>query len=166
MTDGTGRFGLPHIVAGQAQKEVTHNEALALIDLLLHPVAETMMLGTPPGAPVIGRTWIVAAAATGAWAGKTDMLATWTDGGWRFAAPVAGMAVWLNDRTLHARWTGSAWRIAAWPTAGILCDGVQVVGPRQPAIAAPEGGDIVDAPARKAIFAILNTLINHGLITT
>jgi hypothetical protein len=164
--DGTGRFEMPRLVAGQAQKEITHNEALACIDMLLHPAVETMLLAVPPGAPAIGATWIVAAGADGAWAGKSGLLATWTDGGWRFARPVAGMAIWVADRGVHARWTGTAWTIGPWPTAGIACDGVQVVGTRQPAIAAPTGGATIDNEARTALSAVLNALRNHGLITT
>ncbi len=33
----TARLGLPLLATGQAQKETTHNEALALIDLAPHP---------------------------------------------------------------------------------------------------------------------------------
>lgn len=164
--DGTGRFGMPRLVAGQAQKEVTHNEALACLDMLLHPAVETMLLAVPPGAPAIGAAWIIAAGAEGQWVGKSGQLACWTDGGWRFSVPVAGMAVWVIDHGLHARWTGSAWSTGPWPTAGVTCDGVQVVGARQPAITAPTGGTTVDAEARAALSAVLNALRNHGLITT
>ena len=39
MTDPiTPRFGLPLLAPGQAAKELTHNEALSLLDLLVQPV--------------------------------------------------------------------------------------------------------------------------------
>ncbi|HEX8445133.1 MAG TPA: DUF2793 domain-containing protein [Sphingomonas sp.] len=166
MTDATERFELPWIMTGQAQKEVTHNEALARVDMLLHPVAESMVLATPPADPGAGRTWIVAAGGTGAWAGRTGSLAIWTEGGWRFAAPVSGMLVWLIDQGRHVRWTGSAWTAGPFPTGGVLCDGIPVVGRQQPGIIGPTGGPIADIEARATIFAILDTLRNHGLITT
>ena len=40
MTD-TPRLALPAIEAAQAQKHVTHNEALVLLDALTHLAAET-----------------------------------------------------------------------------------------------------------------------------
>jgi hypothetical protein len=46
--------------AGQAQKELTHNEALALIDMLLHAQVESMTVATPPGGAVVGQCWVVA----------------------------------------------------------------------------------------------------------
>ena len=166
MMDDTDRFALPLIAVGQAQKEVTHNEAIAAIDRLLHPVAETAVLAVPPSDPQPGRGWIVAAGPTGAWAGRADQLAVWTPGGWRFAVPQPGMLVWVSDRGLPARWTGTAWSIGHWPVASLLCGGEQVVGPRAPAIMAPAGGATVDGEVRIAVAAILTALRNHGLIAT
>ena len=36
-TNDTPRWSLPLLAAGQAQKEMTHNEALSLLDLVVHP---------------------------------------------------------------------------------------------------------------------------------
>jgi len=166
MTDDTVRFGLPQIATGQAQKEVTHNEALARIDMLLHPVVETMALAVPPADPAAGRGWIVAAGGSGAWAGRAGQLAVWTDGGWRFATPVAGMLAWVTDSGVHARWTGETWALGHWPVAALVVGGRPVVGAQQPAIATPAGGETVDIQARSAISALLGALRNHGLITT
>ena len=166
MADTTTRFALPMLVAGQAQKEITHNEALALVDALLHPVVETMALSTPPSAPVAGQGWIVAAAPSGAWAGHAAELAVWTDGGWRFAVPTEAMTIWVRDLGLHARRTGSAWTAGTIAMLSLRCNGVQVVGPRQPAVAAAAGGATVDAEARSTLAAVLSTLRNHGLIAT
>ena len=70
MTDETSvRTGLPLLQPGQAQKEMVHNEALALIDLLLQPSVVTVGLNVPPAAPARGACWIVGAAPTGDWGG-------------------------------------------------------------------------------------------------
>ena len=45
------RHQLPYLMVAQAQKEITHNEALARIDALLHPVV-TDRLATPPSPPL------------------------------------------------------------------------------------------------------------------
>jgi len=70
MTDETSvRTGLPLLQPGQAQKEMVHNEALALIDLLLQPSVVTVGLNVPPATPAPGACWIVGAAPTGDWGG-------------------------------------------------------------------------------------------------
>ncbi|WP_312846581.1 hypothetical protein [Sphingopyxis sp. PET50] len=51
MTDlpSTARLALPLLAMAQAQKEVTHNEALTLLDLLVQPVVEAGPQATPCG---------------------------------------------------------------------------------------------------------------------
>ena len=66
----TPRLVLPMLEAGQAQKEVLHNEALQLLDALVAPAVEGPPLATPPPAPVVGSCYIVAASPTGDWAGR------------------------------------------------------------------------------------------------
>ncbi|HWL47768.1 MAG TPA: DUF2793 domain-containing protein, partial [Sphingomonadaceae bacterium] len=140
MTDITARFALPLLQSGQAQKELFHNEALALIDALLHPVAEMLGADTPPAAPEPGQCWIVGAAPSGDWAGRSGQIAAWTAGGWRFAAPATGMTVWLADANVRALYDGSAWREGVVPATALQVGGQQVVGERQSAIADPAGG--------------------------
>jgi hypothetical protein len=67
----TTNLALPLMEAAQAQKHVTHNEALRCIDTLLQLSVLEREIGTPPGAPLDGQRWIVQAAPspTGAWAG-------------------------------------------------------------------------------------------------
>ena len=45
----TPRLVLPAIEAAQAQKHVTHNEALTLLDALTQLAVESRTLTTPPG---------------------------------------------------------------------------------------------------------------------
>ncbi len=103
MSDATARFALPFIAAGQAQKEVFHNEALTRVDVLLQPVVEAVGLDAPPASPATGQCWVVGAAPTGAWAGQAQSIAAWTEGGWRFVAPlVATSAVVARRRAVRA----------------------------------------------------------------
>ena len=163
MTEATTRFALPFILPGQAQKELFHNEALLLVDGLLHPAAESGPLAAPPAEPEPGQCWIVAPAPSAAWSGHANELAVWTDGGWRFAPPVPGMSVWIKPSEHWLHWNGVAW-IGSLPATGLVVAGQQVVGSRQPAIASPSGGTIIDEEARAAIDTVIVALKSHGLI--
>jgi len=164
MSETTPRFALPLLQAGQAQKEIDHNEALVLIDGGLHPLVQTAGDDTPPGSPSPGAAWIVGPAPTGGWSGAAHALALWTGGGWRFLPPTLGMTVWNAATGRPARWDGSAWLDGEIAAALIRIGGAQVVGARQPAIADPAGGATIDAEARAAITALLAAQRNHGLI--
>ena len=64
MTDQTARLALPYILANQAQKEVTHNQALALLDALVHLAVQDRDLASPPASPADGACYLVAAGAS------------------------------------------------------------------------------------------------------
>ena len=164
MTERSARFALPLLQPGQAQKEVFHNEALSLVDLLLEAAVEGSPSAAPPATPDIGQCWIVAAAATGAWEGQEDRIAGWTGGGWRFLAPQPGTRVWDKAAGLWLHWNGSGWSDGGLPAAALVVAGQQVVGSRQPAISSPSGGTTIDAEARSAVAAIIVALETHGLI--
>ncbi len=163
MTEHSDRFKLPFILPGQAQKEVFHNEALAAIDALLHPVVEAGPLSVPPANPQLGQAWIVGGLASGSWTGKEHMLAAWTDGGWRFMSPGRGMLVWNRADGHWIHWNGTQWREGELSAAMLVVNGKKVVGERQPAVPSPSGGTIIDAEARAAIAAITAALKSHGL---
>jgi uncharacterized protein DUF2793 len=164
MADTTPRFALPFILPGQAQKELFHNEALARIDAALHPAVEGPPESEPPAGPAPGECWIVAPGATGDWAGRDTMLASWTEGGWRFVAPSPGMSAWNKATNLPLLWDGDQWREGELRCAALLVGGVQVVGERQPGVPSPSGGTIIDGEARAAINALTAALMSHGLI--
>jgi hypothetical protein len=160
----TERLKLPYLAVAQAQKEITHNEALALLDVAVQPVVQSVAPPAVPASPIAGQCWIVGLAPTGEWAGQPGTLAAWTAGGWRFVAPFEGMTVWSIADGMGARRSGSAWVVGQVTAAKLLVAGQQVVGARRPAVAAPTGGVIVDLQARAAVVAMLETLASHGLI--
>ena len=90
----TAHLALPYLAAAQAQKHVTHNEALRLIDAMMHLAVEASGATVPPSAPAEGSRYLLGASPSGAWAGKGGMLAIFVDGAWVFAAPSIG---WLAD---------------------------------------------------------------------
>lgn len=110
MTD-TANLALPIIDAAQAQKHVTHNEALRILDTLVQLAVVTRSLGAPPSSPSEGQRWIVQAspAPTGGWSGRGDQIAAWQDGAWQFSAAKTGWVAFVVDEGALLVWAGSAW---------------------------------------------------------
>ena len=65
MSDTTPHLGLPLIAASQAQKHVTHNEALGLLDALVQLACLDKDLTAPPPSPAEGDRYLVVAAEPG-----------------------------------------------------------------------------------------------------
>ncbi|MFO1261227.1 MAG: DUF2793 domain-containing protein [Sphingomonadaceae bacterium] len=164
-TTNSDRFAFPLLQAGQAQKELTHNEALALIDMLLHAQVESVTVATPPGGATVGQCWVVATGGTGAWAGQDGKLACLTTGGWRFVMPRNGTQVFNASDGNNYIHNGTSWQAAQMRTDGVYIGGSRIITTRQSAISDPTGGATTDSQARTAITAILTVLRNHGLIS-
>jgi hypothetical protein len=87
MSDTSARLALPLLQAAQAQKHITHNEALARLDLLVQLAVQEFDVDTPPTLPQEGQIWATGATPNGDWAGAPDVLAAWVNGAWVFIAP-------------------------------------------------------------------------------
>lgn len=162
MTDFTPRLSLPFLHAAQAQKEVTHNEALQRLDLWVHAVVEDS-LSLPPADPRFGACWIVLPGAGGSWAAQDGRIAQWTEGGWRFATPFEGLQIWHAGQAVALRHIGGEWSGDIAATA-VRIGGERVLGPRQGTISLPAGGITVDVECRASVAAIIAALQAHGLI--
>lgn len=124
-SSATPRFGLPLLEAAQAQKHVTHNEALALIDAAMHLAVISRAVASAPAASD-GLRYLVPEAATGAWAGQAGKLALVQGGGWLFLTPRAGWRLWVEDERKFLLFDGSAWidplpapEVTATPRLGV-----------------------------------------------
>lgn len=106
---------LPYILPGQAQKHITHNEAIAALDTLVQLAVLDRDLAAPPASPVAGGRYIVGAAATDEWAGRTGQIAIWDGVAWLFHAPQPGWLAFVLDENGLLAWSGSAWL----PTLGL-----------------------------------------------
>ena len=109
MSD-TPRLGLPLLAAGQAQKHVTHNDALMRLDALVHLVVASRTQTVPPASPAETSAYIVPAGGTGVFSSHQDELAIFEDGAWSFLPPRAGWQAWVSDEAEHHVWTGTQWR--------------------------------------------------------
>lgn len=115
-----------------------------MIDMLLCGV----VLGTlneAPAEPEAGSLWIVGAQPSGVFAGQAGNLAGWTEGGWRFATPVAGMRFHDLSNGAMTVFNGD------WASCGPILP--------------PSGGAIVDTEVRQTVASILAALRSTGIIS-
>jgi hypothetical protein len=151
---------------GQAQKELWHNEALQILDVLVAGAVEDGPMNDPPLSPVIGTTYLVGDSPTGEWASHPGQVAAFGLAGWLFLAPSDGMQLFVRSTATVALYRFGTWEVGTLRAGRLLVDGLQVVGPRVAAVADPSGGTVVDAEARLAIGEILAGLRQHGLISS
>jgi len=109
MSDITTHLLLPYILASQAQKHVTHNEALRLLDAMVQLSVLDRTRTAPPVSPTDGDRHIVASGATGLWAGWDLNVAFWVDGVWMRLVPRPGWLAWIADEAVFVVWNGSTW---------------------------------------------------------
>ena len=105
----TANLGLPFIEASQAQKHVTHNHSLLILDGLVQIGIVDRTLATPPPNPSEGAAYIPATGAVSDWAGRDDTIALWQDGAWQFHVPKHGWQVYLIGENAFAFWDGITW---------------------------------------------------------
>ena len=110
--DASENLNLPYIIPAQAQKHVTHNEAIKTIDALLHLAVKSRSLASPPANPAAGDRYIVPAAATGAWAGSQNAIAAWQDAAWTFYHPREGWIAYATDENTMLAFQHGAWTSA------------------------------------------------------
>ena len=105
----TPRFALPYIQASQAQKEVTHNEALLMVDALVSLSLEDRHLSAPPISPQNGQVWFINGAGSGAWNGQSSKLAHYDSGQWYFYVVPDGLRAWIKDEAGYFVYSGGSW---------------------------------------------------------
>src|SRR3546814_10699814 len=93
----SARLFPPLLAPGQAQKEITHNEALAQLDIITQAVVQAVGVDVPPASPAPGECWIIGPSPEGSWSGMAQHLAGWTENGWRYVQPFIGLGVWTVD---------------------------------------------------------------------
>jgi hypothetical protein len=106
----SARLGLPYLAAAQSQKHVTHNDALQMLDGLVHCAVLERGRTAPPAAPAEGARYLLAAAPTGPFAGQGGAIAGFDDGAWRFLQPRAGWRVFVIAEARLLVHDGAGWR--------------------------------------------------------
>jgi flagellin-like hook-associated protein FlgL len=106
---------LPYLAAAQAQKHVTHNEALRLLDAMVQLAVLDRTRTAPPASPADGDRHVVASGASGLWAGWDLNVAYWVDGAWTRLVPRPGWLAWIAAEGIFVSWTGYAWQALGAP---------------------------------------------------
>ncbi len=109
--DQSTNLNMPYIMASQAQKHVTHNEAIRTLDALVQISIIDKDLSTPPASPNDGDRYIPATGATGEWAGKEDRIAAYQDGAWMFYIPSDGFLAFITDESLIYVYNSTNWTL-------------------------------------------------------
>lgn len=109
MADTSNCLSLPFIQPSQAQKHVTHNEALRILDVLTQLAVLTDDQTAPPAAPSEGDRHIIGDSATGAWAGHGGELTIFEDGLWQYFTPMPGWRAYVTGRDALVVHDGSDW---------------------------------------------------------
>ena len=109
MAETSPRLLLPYLQAAQAQKHVTHNEALRRIDGLVNLTVEDRSRSAPPANPTEGAAYLVAAGATGLWAGWSGDIALWADGAWMRLPARIGWRLWVIAEQLMLVRLAAGW---------------------------------------------------------
>jgi hypothetical protein len=104
----TPNLSLPFLESGQAQKHVTLNEALGLLDAIVQ-LAVIGVTSAPPSEPEEAERHIVGASPSGAFSGHDNKVAAYQDGTWVFLAPQPGWRAWNAGDEELLIWSGSEW---------------------------------------------------------
>lgn len=112
-------LGLPFMVVGQFNKEITYNELVTMLDVFCQGRVLSDAIATPPASPANGDAYIVAASGTGVWTNMEDWIAIWyTDyGQWLLLEPKYGWEFFVlsEDQTYWFTDTSAGWAAGRRP---------------------------------------------------
>lgn len=108
-TDVSSILALPYIQPAQAQKHVTHNEAIRVLDVLVQLTVLSRQTATPPISPTPGMRFIVPTGAAGAFLGQEHKIAFWDDNTWSFFDALPGWHAEVQDEKRRVVFDGQVW---------------------------------------------------------
>jgi hypothetical protein len=170
----TRNLALPLLAAAQAQKHVTHNEALIALDALVHLSVMEANRIDPPDAPAEGDRYLLGEAPTGIFAGHDGQIAIFDQGLWHFMTPRRGWRTYVEVQDLVLVYDGAGWhplKIDRVPLLGIGTDAdtlnrfaAKLNATLFTALAAAEGGtgDLRFVLNKEAAANVLSQLYQSG----
>jgi len=101
-------LNLPYLAPAQAQKHVTHNEALRQLDAIVQ-LSVSAITNTVPNAPENGYRLIVGNIPEGLFEGHPNKLAAFQDGAWAFYPPKKGWRAYVENLSELHIFDGTNW---------------------------------------------------------
>lgn len=108
--DLSANLSMPLLMPSQAQKHVTHNEALLVLDALVQLTVVDRDLAVPPSSPANGDRHIVTAAAAGLWGGPAQSIAVLVNNFWVFYEPRPGWQAYVLAENRTVVWQNGVWQ--------------------------------------------------------
>lgn len=106
----TSNLELPLIASNQAQKHITHNEALSFLDDVVQVVVKSVSLTNPPTTMLPGDRFGIPEGAQGDWEGLGGSIATWSSNQWSLLTAKQGWTIFDLETQSVMAWSGSEWR--------------------------------------------------------
>ncbi len=119
-------LSMPFIMPAQAQKHVTHNEAIELIDALVQLRIAELDLAEPPADATEGQVFGIGAGATGPFEGRDGALACHYGGGWIFITPRDGFCAWIVSKQAMHVYREGTWRLLSDERSTGTVDGLGI----------------------------------------
>jgi hypothetical protein len=104
----TNNLALPLLLPNQSGKEITHNEALIILDNIVQNSVIDDSISTPPANPNTNDMYIIGDNAVDEWMGKENCLAFY-DNGWNFVEPKEGFTFFLKSSQYFVTFNGENW---------------------------------------------------------
>lgn len=122
MSDATAKMNLEYMQASQADKHVTFNSALRVLDIVSQLSVESSTLSVQPNTPIEGQTWIVPTGASGTYWSEfaAQSLAYYCDGQWFAIPPRRGWRSEVSDSGSSVIFNGSIWQPVSSPFSNAL----------------------------------------------
>ncbi len=119
--DWSPKLDLPYILSGQAQKHVTHNEAISLIDCLVQMTVKSADTATQPEHVSEGDMYILPDQMTGSkWEHMSPAsLAVYTGGAWKEIIPKIGWICAVVDTSSLLMFSSEGWQSVEHNSAGL-----------------------------------------------
>lgn len=114
MTLRTPNLDLPYIAPAQAQKHVTHNEAIRALDAVVQ-LSVISIIDAPPSTPVNGERYIVSDNPSGDFEGYEQHIAAFQDGAWVLLKPQIGWQAHEQSQNKILVFTNQAWQHPTMP---------------------------------------------------
>ncbi|MEO9457541.1 MAG: DUF2793 domain-containing protein [Lentilitoribacter sp.] len=108
MSQNLPNLSLPLLQASQAQKHVTHNEALYILDTVTQLSVLSSNLSSPPEAED-GDRYLVPAGAAGDWTDQDGAVAVFDENTWRFLSPKTGWVAFDQSVAEFLLFDGANW---------------------------------------------------------